>query len=103
ELADQRRNPRRSSRDHHDPLDPGLRQLADLLAQVMLIAALGRRDRVPFDLPRLALTGVPSKFIRRTACTLNSANSPSSITSARRVCSRIAGISEATKFSLSPS
>src|ERR1019366_1434279 len=49
------------------------------------------------------VTGVPSNFISRAAVAVTSASSPSSSTIARRVCSRIAGISEATKFSPSPS
>ena len=36
-------------------IDPGLRLLADLLAQVVRIAALGRRDGVPFDVAGLAI------------------------------------------------
>ena len=36
-------------------VDPGLRLFADLLAQVVAIAGLGRRHRVPLDVPRPAV------------------------------------------------
>ena len=72
-------------------IDPGLRLLADLLAQVVRIAALGRRDGVPFDLTGSRFMGAPSKVIRRMPAAVASASSPSSITSARRVCSKSRG------------
>ena len=42
-------------------VDPGLRLLADLLAEIVGIAALGGCDGVPFDMARGALHGIASK------------------------------------------
>ena len=81
----------------------GARLLEDLLEHEMLVAALLRQDGVPQDVGNLAVTtGRPSKSLSRTPSGVSTAMSPSARKNMSCVWLRMAGTSEATKYSLSP-
>ena len=81
----------------------GARLLKDFLEHEMLVAALFGHDRIPQDVRHLALHRVGRRSrVSRTPSAVSTAISPSARKNMSRVWLRIAGTSEATKYSLSP-